>query len=123
LERLTMSRFSINSIINDIGVSAQIVGKSNPTYNTRGDLSGATYSYTSVTGVIQQLSTEDAEVSEGVMQPNDIECYFDESISISGQLIVTNIISGAFFGTTSKNYEIKEVLQELGHYRVLASKL
>lgn len=118
-----MSRFNITSILNDIGVAIQVVERSSITYNTRGDISGVTLTYTNVTGVVQQFDTGDLEVREGTMKPSDIEAWFDETITISGVLAIGNFLSGSFFGTTSQQYEIKEVFQELGHYHVMASKL
>ena len=118
-----LSRFGILAQINDIGVDIQIVGRSAETFNRRGDLSGVTLTYTNVTGIVQEFSSEDIEVQEGIMKPKDAEAWFDEDISVSGSLIIGNSISGSFFGSTSREYVIKEVMQELGHFRVLAAKL
>ena len=118
-----MARFSISPLISNIGESVQVVNIGSPSVNTRGDLSGATYTYANETAIVQLLDAGSDEVKEGVMQPADLEAWFDISTSISGSLVIGNIISGAFFGSVSRSYEVKEVLQELDHFKVLASKL
>lgn|SRR3990167_1171631 len=120
---MAFPRFGIVTLINDIGDTVTVVGRTGVTYNNRGDISGATYTYTNVQAIAQQLTAEDEEVKEGIMQPGDLEVFIDDQTSISGTLVIGNQISGSFFGSTSRTYDIKEVLQEKGHYKVLASKL
>jgi len=118
------SRFGISGIVDSVGEPVQVisVGRS---YDVRGDLSGATYSYSSLNGVVQVMSAVDEEVQEGVLQPEDIIAFFDvgEAESVSGVLKAGNLVSGAFESGFSREYEIKEVIRNLGHYEVHASKL
>lgn len=119
-------RFSVSSVINDVGETVQIVDLSSVTFNTRGDISGATYTYVNGTGVVQLMTSEDEEVQEGILKPQDIITYFDfnDSSAFRSFLKIGNLISGSFFTTASNaNYEIKEVIQNPGHYEVHASKL
>ncbi|HUU77497.1 MAG TPA: hypothetical protein VMX55_04075 [candidate division Zixibacteria bacterium] len=123
---LINDRFNVSDIIGDVGESVQIVDKSSVTYNTRGDISGATYTYVNGTGSVQLMTAEDIEVQEGILKPQDIIAFFDynDSSVFRSYLKVGNIISGSFYTTASSSeYEIKEVIQNPGHYEVHGSKL
>ena len=117
-----MGRFSISYPVADIGESLQVVAIARA-YDNRGDLSGATYTYTTVNAIIQLMDSESDGVKEGTFKPEDLTVYFDESTSVSGSLVIGNLLSGSFIGSGSNEYKIKEVIQNLGHYEVRAVKL
>ena len=118
------SRFAISDIVSSVGESVQIVSGTS-VFNTRGDISGASYSYFNSNAVVQVMSASDEGVQEGILKPEDIIAYFDydDSTSVSGALTIGSTISGAFLDSTSRSYKIKNVVRNPGHYEVHANKL
>jgi hypothetical protein len=116
-------RFEITSQIRDIGESILVLSGQPFSLSRRGTVSGVEYSAFSDSGIIQQVSVDDLEVQEGVLKPEDVIVWFDYSTTVSGALVVGNLISGAYFSSVDVSYEIKGVFRNNGHFEVHGSKL
>ena len=114
---MAVPRFGIANLVNDIGEAITIVKITVSSTNTRGDETTTTTDY-ATTGVVQVMTAEDLEVQEGILKPEDIIAYFDDSNSYVSYLVIGNNLTWS-----SKSYEIKEVIINQGHYEVHGSKL
>ncbi len=112
-----MGRFGIADQVADIGESITLTTVTVSSTNTRGGETVSTSDVTT-TAIVEVISSEDQEVQEGIMLPEDLRAFFDEDNSNVSALAVKNRITW-----NSNTYEIKEVIKNQGHYEVLGSKL
>jgi hypothetical protein len=112
--------FDISGIVGAIGETVSIVSVSR-TYSDRGAETQTNTSYSSK-AVVQEMTADDYEVQEGIMQSGDITAFFDEDASNVAYLLNDNkMTSMASLGST-RTYLIKNVIHNDGHYEVWASR-
>jgi hypothetical protein len=113
--------FNISGIVSKVGASA--IGKTLYLYevsnvlNDKGDSTSTKTQY-SIDGVVQIVSSEDDEVKEGILSPQDIICFFDET-----ETNLAKLVSGNQIYYDTRYYRIKEVISEIGHVEVHAKKM
>jgi hypothetical protein len=113
--------FEINGLVNSIGCAT--IGKSLQvidvarTFNDRGDLDPIETNY-NIDGIVQIVDANDDVVKEGILQPKDIICFFDDSQVNYFRLKNDNRIL-----YDSIKYRIVDCIQEIGHTEVHAKKL
>lgn len=114
--------FNINGIVNSVGVNA--INKELyvvvPSFdlNDRGDEEDKERTEYSINGVVQIVSSEDSEVTEGILRPRDLICFFDENESNVEYLVNFNELK-----YESNYYKIVQVISEIGHVEVLAKRI
>jgi len=109
-----LSRFSILPIVNQLGESVVVSGVTR-TYNTRGDVVESYTAYSFSGAIVQVLTAEDELVKEGILRPEDIVLYFDESESN-----VANVKPEDYVHWGGRIYSVNSVVKNLGHYEVQA---
>jgi len=112
--------FDIESIVTDVGESFTMSGVAK-TFGKRGDNPSESYTDYYMSGVVQVMDGTEDEVTEGLLQKNDIMVFVDEdepgasSIKTENYLRIETITSGIF--------RVENVVHNTGHYEVHAHRI
>ena len=115
-----MSRFPIVSIVNEHGETIEISGITSVSYGLYDDPTN-TYTKYSVSGVVQVMDGSEEEVTEGILNKEDVVMFIDDSETNSDQLKNDNyiLLSGNAVGT----YRIVNSIHNPDHYEVHAKRI
>lgn len=111
-----MSKFSINSIVNQLGTVVYVVVTGKAYSTDYGDRADTRTEYAS-RAVVQVVDGSENMLVEGFVQIGDIVCYFDEAADNVAYLKNENEIK---YGTSY--YRIYNMIANNGHYEVYARK-
>jgi len=111
--------FNIGSIVGQVGNNAVgyalYVVEISTTLNDYGDETDISKTEHLIEGVVQIVSANDDEVQEGILRPKDLICFFDENTDNVEYLVNYNQLK-----YRGKFYKITQVIEEIGHYEILA---
>ena len=107
-----MTRFSIKRIINQVGETLTLEDITLISVSDRGDPTTST-SVKTIDGYVDEMAGDEEIVEEGLLEQGDIIVFVDEE-----EKNVAYLKIGNKFVRNSKNYEIKNVIHNPGHYEV-----
>jgi glycerol dehydrogenase-like iron-containing ADH family enzyme len=112
--------FDISGIVDAVGETVSIVSVSR-SYSDRGKETQTNTSYSSK-AVVQEMTADDFEVQEGIVQAGDITAFFDEDANNVAYLLNDNKITSVVSLGSTRTYLITNVIHNDGHYEVWASR-
>lgn len=115
-----MSRFSIVRIVNQLGETIEISGITSTSYGLYDDVTHTFTKYIT-SGVVQIMDGSEDEVTEGILNKEDVIMFIDDDQTNSSQLKNDNyvILSGNAVGI----YRIVNSIHNPDHYEVHAKRL
>ena len=114
-----MTRFDITQIVNQLGESI-VLSSVVSTVDIRGDATEVHTEYV-VSGVVQMMDGSEEEVTEGILDKEDIIVFFSDTTGNVEQIDTEDLF---FISTTTVGkFRVHNVLKHDGHYEVQAKKI
>jgi len=112
-----MTSFSITNIVNQIGESITVTHITARTLDDRGHSTDTTASLT-VQAIVEIMDGSEDLVKEGHLRGGDLIMWADENATNA-----STVVTGDTISYKSKNYNVKNVIVNKGHYEFWAERI